>query len=203
MTLTDEHVRNIRSVFDAATPLQIGQGATWYLDAYQTARNLALDHGVTVEQAAGVIAAVSPRSSWGSNVSLASRILDLHDDGITATRGYLSIGLVKAARILAGERPDDVLTSDKVRAFYHCIVTGGLTDEVCVDRHAYCIAWNMRSGDVTVTKTAYRRIANAYREVAHLVGIPAAHVQAVTWLVWRSRHGTEGARDRPTRPTVG
>lgn len=198
------HAPNIRAVYDSATEVQRQRGIAWYREVYDQMFDLSREYLVTVEQAAAVFARVSPRNSYGTNLTLARQILHLHSNGVTLRRGYLSAGLDGAARVLAGEDPRTVLTSDKVRAFFECIVSAGDTDHVCVDRHAYSLAWNQRSftNDVRITKSGYRRIADAFREVAAEVGLPAAQVQATAWLTWRDRYWAPGAWDRPAVLTV-
>lgn len=196
------HTENIRAVLEAATDQQWIDGMDWYRDASDVATEIAETFGISYAKAGGVIAALSPRNSWGSNISLARHVLTQHQQGQPLT-GYLGMGLRKVERILAGEPIEATLHGVKVRAFFACIVGAGETDEVCVDRHAYAIAWNYRAdSDVRVTLSASRRIADAYREVAADVGLFAAQVQAITWTTWRARHWAPGAWDRPAVFTV-
>lgn len=193
--------RNVTRVFRTATPAQIAAGLDWYADAHRVAGALATRYGVTLEVSAGVIAALSPLNSWGANVNLATRFLDA--GGLTS--GYLGDGLRKAARILAGEHVEDVLTSPKVAAFYAGIVTNGATDIVCVDRHAMDIADNERRTDGTrpkITGKRYAAYAETYQRAARIISreigetISAAQIQAITWKTWRNRYWAEGAFDR-------
>lgn len=192
--------RNITRVFRSATAEQVASAADWYADAYRIADALADKYGVTVETAAGVIAALSPLQSWGANVNLAARFLAA--GGLTS--GYLSVGLAKAKRILDGEHPEKVLTSNKVGAFYAGIVSAGQTDVVCVDRHAWSLAVNHRYAEGTIpslTGKRYEAAADAYRKAARIlsretgIALSPAMVQSVTWIVWRARFWSEGAFD--------
>lgn len=171
----------------------------WYAEARGIAADMAERHGVSVKQAAGVIASVSPLNSWGANVKLAERIIAA---GGTMTTGYMKTGLTKASRILAGEPVLDVLTSDKVKNFYLCIESAG-QEGVCIDRHAYDIAVNVRHTDSTrpgLTGKRYAAVAACYVEAAALLteegyDVTAAQVQSVTWVQWRSRYWNRGAFD--------
>lgn len=193
--------RNVTSVFRSATPEQIAAAMDWYADAHRIAQVLADRYDVTLATAAGVIAALSPLNSWGHNVNLAARFLAT-PGGLKA--GYLSANLAKARRILAGERPEDVLTSDKVGAFYEGIVRAGNTDRVCVDRHAWAVAVNHRYADgavPTLKGKRYESAQDAYRKAARILSreygirLTAAQVQSVTWIVWRARYWAAGAFD--------
>lgn len=187
-------VENILSVYRAARPEQIAAGLQWYADAHTFA--LAISNGDIVT-GAGVIAALSPQTSWAQNMTLASRAFV---EGFAS--GQTGANVSKANRILAGESPEDVLgwnnpkakSGHKVRNFYRNIVdpTGR---ECTIDRHAHDIA----VGEQTDSKTrgqldrvgVYDLFADIYREAAKLVGIPVAALQAITWVVWREAIGLD------------
>lgn len=199
-TLTPK-TANVTRVFRSATPEQIASAADWYADANRIAGVLADRYGVTINVAAGVIAALSPLNSWGANVNLAARFLAT-PGGLTS--GYLSAGLAKARRILAGESPERVLTSNKVAAFYAGIISAGATDKVCIDRHAWSIAVNYRYPDGAIPKLTdkrYNEAQDAYRRAARIlsreygIDLSPAMTQSVTWVVWRARFWSEGAWD--------
>jgi len=191
--------RNVTRLFRTATPEQIEAGADWYKDAHEIASALAAKNGVTVAIAAGVLAAVSPLQSWGANVNLASRILAA--GGLTA--GYLSVGLGKADRILAGEDILTVLNGDKIQNFFLGILTAG-EQGVCIDRHAWSLAVNHRysEGNIPSLKgKRYGAAVAAYTRAAAILskeyGTPLtpAQVQAVTWTLWRNKFWSVGAFD--------
>ena len=191
--------RNITRVYRTATPDQIDTGLNWYSEAYHIAGSLALDYGTTREIAAGVLAALSPLNSWQSNVNLATRFLAA--GGLDA--GYLSTGLAKARAILAGTPVLEVLTSPKVQSFYACILTRGVTESVCVDRHALDAAMNVRHTDETrpeIRGKRYADAAEAYRRAAVIISkegqvVSAAQLQAIVWVTWRQRWWSVGAFD--------
>lgn len=190
--------RNVLRVYRTATSAQLSAGMTWYADAATTAEKLAAEVGCELPVAAGVIAATSPLNSWGSNLALAERILRTGD----ASRGYLTIGLVKCRAILDGVDPLSVLTSDKVHNFYLSITSQGAhPSAVCVDRHAWSIAINeRRTGNEGIKGARYAATAAAYRRATAIlcksgVMVTPAQVQAVTWIVWRQRYWAVGAWD--------
>lgn len=184
--------RNILAVYGQATAEERRAGRTWYDDA----RNLALGlvhTGLTLEGAAGVIAALSPLTPWNRNKELAVRAVS---DG--AASGTLGNSVRAANRMLAGEDPLSVLKSDKVRNFYLSIM--GSDEAVCIDRHALEVFHGKRYTDKTrpaVGKRLYREAADAYREAAAtLPDTSATELQAIVWLVWRRIHLTGTSLER-------
>lgn len=194
--------RNITRLFREATPEQVQAGADWYADAHLIANVLADRHELTVSVVAGVIAALSPLNSWGSNVNLASRFLEA--GGLHA--GYLSLGLAKARDILAGADVERTLKGHKTVNFYRSIYTAG-AQGVCIDRHAYSLALNDRSVSNAVPNLSakrYAEFADAYVRAAKILSresetpLTPAQVQSVTWSVWRQKFWSEGAFDAHT-----
>lgn len=51
----------------------------WYVGANRIAHELSQKHGISVEEAGGVIASLSPQKDWYQNVSLAERVVDITD----------------------------------------------------------------------------------------------------------------------------
>ena len=192
--------RNICKLYRESTPAQRESGAAWYADAATISAALAEKYSITREQAAGIIAALSPLRSWGDNVNLAARAIA--NGGLTG--GAFKDSVAKVNRILAGDKVLDVLGGDKVRAFFHCILTGGQTSAVCIDRHALDAATNTRNTDETrprLSAKKYREVADAYVRAAQILSresgtlITPSAVQATVWLAWRSRFWSAGAFD--------
>ena len=192
-------VRNITSLFRLADADAIAEGAAWYARARGIAEDYAAQYGVTVEIAAGIIAATSPMNGWGANVALAGRFLAA--GGLDA--GYLKAQLAKARAILAGADPVATLSGLKTQNFYRGIVSAG-ADGVCIDRHAYCLAVNDRSVSNSMPKLTakqYAEVADCYRRAAVILSreygqtFHPAQVQSVTWTLWRRMWWSEGAFD--------
>jgi len=187
------YVRNIVSVWSLATDDEYEQGAHWYEQAHRTAGMLA---DGDVRTGAGLLAALSPQTTWWLNVELAC---DAFEAG-RATR-HTEDSTSKANKILAGIDPADVLPMRrKTGQFYRCILNPDDEDAVCVDRHAYDIAVGIPLGDWNRGLGAhgrYRLLADCYREAGARVGHLPSAVQAVTWVAWRNSLagvGTRGAR---------
>lgn len=191
--------RNVTRIFREATPEQIEAGIDWYADARRIAGVFAEQYDVSVEVAAGVIAALSPLNSWGNNINLAGRFLAA--GGLDA--GYLRANLSKARMILAGAAIKPTLSGLKTQNFFDSIVSAG-ADGVCIDRHAYCLAVNDRSvsNDVpSLSPKRYAEVVECYVKAARILSrelgqdITPAVVQSVTWTVWRQKFWSAGAFD--------
>lgn len=190
MTFTDTPaVSNVLAVYNGASADEVRSGLSWYLDAHNVSRTLADTYGVSVEAAAGIIAALSPMNGWENNKRKAAQLLAQgHGEGIG-----LPANVTKALRIRAGESPLDVLNGDKVTAFYRTILDPTGDIDPVIDRHAFDIAVGERTDDkrraILGRKGVYSQFANVYRDAAKVAGIGAAQMQAVTWVAWKSAHG--------------
>jgi hypothetical protein len=69
-------VENLDWFYNNTTPELRQRARHWYAGANRLANRLADQYGVTIEQAAGVIAVLSPQKDWDVNVSLAERVLE-------------------------------------------------------------------------------------------------------------------------------
>ncbi len=190
--------RRILDVYRSADAQQIAAGIVWYETAENEALKLSAEFGLSVEQTAGIIAALSPQVSWGFNLEWARAICegDRTNYGLTASQG-------KAEMIAHNGdiHPLEILGGPKVRAFYDCIVTGGQTDTVCVDRHACDIATGIRGSFNSLTPKRIAIVQSAYQRAARRLAVTggpvlsAAQLQAITWITWRARYWAAGAFD--------
>ena len=180
---------NLRAVLELATHEDWSAGTSWYNVAHEEARKLSDSYGLTVESAAGIIAALSPQTSWEENLRIADalcadRTVSVHT--ADATR--------KALAILDGALPLTVLGGKKVRSFYRNILNPNRTGPVTIDRHAAAILaglstpeWN-RTHEKKLERKHFYRIATAiYRSAAHEYGLLPHQVQAISWLVQSNR----------------
>lgn len=173
-------VRRFLSHWHRATPEARVAGLDWYPIARGVVRQLAHESGCSVDTAAGVVAALSPRITWTRNVGAAREVLR----GALVVPGCLSASLRKARRVAAGESPDGVLGGRKVRAFYAALMGDDSAPVVDI--------WVMRAAGLksdAPTPRVYDAIARALSLVAARVGAPLARVQAVVWVVARRRAG--------------
>lgn len=144
----------------------------WYRQSRRTARGLARKHGTTVATSAGVIAALSPRIQWKTNVMGADHILGGGNTGPGFNRN-----VEKALRIREGERPLSVLGGPKVRAFYRAIM--GDKDAVVID------VWMWRAMGLQPGEMPYEKAAELVRRCAEEQGLPVADFQALVWTAVR------------------
>jgi hypothetical protein len=188
---------NVRFWYAAATRRERLSGLRWYRTAHGIARDLyrtfdlpSLAHG------AGILAALSPATSWDVNVRDAFALCG-SDLAVVSTYGA---NRKKALAIRRGENPHRVLgaslnSGDKVRAFFYCIAAPSRSLSVCLDRHAVSAALGAVTDPSVVSallrrKGQYERFADAYAAVAVELGLMPHQVQAVVWLAWR-RHKVE------------
>lgn len=195
---------NVVMVYDQTTELERARGRAWYANAHRFAKALASTHwhrtGAEqrrIDAAVAITAALAQNTSWERNQELALETFD--------SRGALSGGTFKTVvdkvkRIYDGERPLDVLTGPKIRAFYQCIAAKGRTDVVCVDRHAAHIAYGRVLSDKernqalrqNKSRDGYADVASAYVTAATYLNerdsedLSAAELQAITWVAWRN-----------------
>lgn len=179
--------RNIIRVFEDATAEQREAGMSWYRDAHGAAASLDPDNP---RRAAGVIAALSPQTSWPRNLELAARA---YADGKAS--GTLGRSVAQADAILAGADPLDALRGPKVRAFFALIADPDDPDTVVIDRHAVDIAVGKRQAVrerdqafPLARRGRYARFADTYRKAARRLGVTAGQAQAVTWVAWRDQY---------------
>lgn len=190
--------RRILNVYRSADAQQIAAGMVWYETAHNEAMKLSAEFNLTIEQTAGIIAALSPQVSWGFNLEWSRAICegDRTNYGLTASQGKAEM-----IRYNPDIPPLDILGGPKVRAFYACIQSAGMTDTVCVDRHACDIATGIRGSFNSLTAARIRVVQAAYvraaRRLAETGGpvLSAAQLQAITWVTWRARYWSEGAFD--------
>jgi hypothetical protein len=179
----EQYVRNIITTWLDASSEQEEQGRDWYPSAHRLAASMT-DGKVMV--GAGLLAALSPQTAWWLNIELAT---EAYDSGTPAR--HTGDCLTKAAKILAGVDPQDVLPMDrKTGHFYRSILDPTDADAVCIDRHAHDIAvgeeYGIKDRGLS-SKGRYELLASSYREAARRLGELPSVVQAVTWVVWRER----------------
>jgi len=193
-------VRRIGDVLALATRAEVSEGTAWYSAARTFCSGLRR-YGVTLDQAAGVVAVLSPLLSWPQNMVYAERVVSGRS---MVGAGVLAANLAKAGRIMAGEDVWSVVrppagrprSGQKVRAFLACILTGGDTPVVCLDRHAYALATGRTDVRALDRSGVYERLAAAYRDAGYLAGLRGSEVQAVTWLTWRRLSGRTDQYER-------
>lgn len=168
----------IRDAWFATTSQDRVLGMEWYDVARATAVALASGTPLTVEQTAGVLAAVSPKTQWSVAIKWAGQLVQAYLDGMPCPLVALPENRRRAWVILSGEiHPELILSGPKVEAFYKNIMGDFMA--VTVDRWAIRIATGRTQ---QVSRSMCNRIAAAYQHVAKEVGALPAEVQAATWV---------------------
>lgn len=200
------YAANIRTVL-ALLPGLTAAGRAWYVWAWGEAAALAHQTGLTLYQAAGVIAAISPGLEWTLNVRAAWYVVTVAwpqgiapgSDAWDTARGPAPYGYVhydKALRILNGDGAVSTVrgefsyaTGPKTYSFVRNILWPHQTDHVTIDGHAanVCRHGAVRHGIGAATKggsisaVEYAEMSAAYADVAAELSLSPDQVQAEAW----------------------
>ena len=198
-TLVDHErmVHNIISVYRDADETQHAEGLLWYSDAQKAAHNIAVKYDIAVYIAVAVIAALSPNNKWSRNIVNADALIGafIRGDGLLSVKVSTYHAMKRKAWDILAARPDydgakAMLKGQKITSFFMDIMG---EFNVTIDGHARNIAYGERVG-LTDDRTnigvrEYRALQAAYEEAARRVGLMPYQLQAITWRVWRDRHG--------------
>ena len=204
--ITDE----IRTVIKGMDAVTAGKASVWYFEANAFAGELAAKQNVSIEIAAGIISAVSPRMPWLRNKRVADTILgEFRKYGnlsaIDAAKEIgmaLSANVALAVRIARGEDIANVLTGIKRQSFYNNIVSPNNGDSVTVDTwminsivRAYGVSKKdaekfIRANEKAMggTGVGYFLIAESVRNVATEMGMHAHQIQSLYWVALSGDH---------------
>jgi hypothetical protein len=150
------------------------EGREWYPQASRMVRAMAKRGGLTPLRAAAIFSVYSTNNSWKGNVTMAT-------NACAGTPKGMRPVLAKVERIRSGDRPSDVVTSDKLRNFMRNLA--GDYSAVTVDRWMTRAAGD-ESGDQP-SGERYAHIAQAIREAAEDLGENPAAMQAILWVAVR------------------
>jgi len=198
-TLIDHEkmIYNIVSVLRDSDETQHAEGLLWYPNAQKAAHDIALKHDVPVYLVVAVIAALSPNNKWTRNLVNADALIGafIRGDGIDSVKVSTYHKMKAKAWDILAARPDydgakAMLKGQKITSFFMDIMG---EFNVTIDGHARNIAYGERVG-LTDDRTnigvrEYRALQAAYEEAARRVGLMPYQLQAITWRVWRDRHG--------------
>ena len=201
------HVENIIGKYKQAPEEMLKGGHEWYSRANEVAHTIGRGD---VSKGAGIIAALSPLSTWEKNVSQAHELIKTGN----VHNALRPANVEKARRIHQGEDPTSVLGGHKVTSFFHNINDPSSAEHVTIDRHAYDIAMghpfvgagggkakrNITEGPSGHTPMSedlglsamgrYKHFAHAYKTAAGELGVDLPHkVQATTWVQHRGAIG--------------
>ncbi|WP_433685776.1 DUF7178 family protein [Nocardia sp. CA-119907] len=172
-------INSILKVWGHATGEQISAGHTWYRDAFVLATKVSEIADISLERAACVIAALSPRTTWERNVVAALAIAN--GEPVPAT---LPANVARANLAMTAADPWSIFTphSRKILNFTKNIL--GDESAVTVDM------WASRIAGITEIELAragvYEAVAHAYTRAAAHRGVSPAVMQATTWIIVRA-----------------
>ena len=198
-TLVDHEkmIHNIVTVLRDSDETQHAEGLLWYPNAQKAAHDIAIKYDIAVYLVVAVIAALSPNNKWSRNVTNADALIGafIRGDGIDSVKVSTYHKMKQKAWDILAARPDydgakAMLKGQKITSFF-CDIMGEFN--VTIDGHARNIAYGERVG-LTDDRTnigvrEYRALQAAYEEAARRVGLMPYQLQAITWRVWRDRHG--------------
>lgn len=196
------YVRNIKKIFNLATPEEVRDGVVWYANAQAIGKRIALRHAIPLRIAVGVIAAISPNNRWERNIADADNLIAayMRGDGPEGVKvSCYNAMKAKAWSILdAMPETDDaviaILNGQKICSFFANIMGH---DTCTVDGHALNIARGKREGltsdKTNIGKKAYAELQAAYYRAGKSVKVngrplKAFEMQAITWVVWKRIH---------------
>lgn len=182
-------VRRLLRLYRSATPAVVAAGESWYTAAQDAAAQI---YPERPDIAAGVIAALSPRCQWVTNVRWARAVVHAANTGQECPRVSTEDNRAAAWKIAQGAAPLSVLNGPKVSRFYRNIMAD--MDCATVD------VWMMRAlltdaeiprnrkGEMIAPRgRMYRMLEAAIQRAAAIAGISAAMMQAICWILIRGR----------------
>lgn len=180
-------VARILNAFDNASAADLLDGERWYERAMFAADALAAGTHLTATQTAGIIAALSPRVRWETNIAAAAAIVNAACKhlGKPIVAGF-SRNSDKAWAIANGEPVADVLGGPKVTSFFANIT--GDDNAVTVDVWAARAAEGYNNPKAPAGKR-YAEIAEAYRLAARARDVSPRVMQACVWVHTRRTFG--------------
>ncbi len=163
----------------AMPPNYRGLAAVWYYEAHLAARRMYHDVGV----AADVIALLSPRNKWSSNLEDAANLLSGKTEVSYAAFGTM---IQKAQHRRDGLPLDSVLKGParKVRSFSCNIkhLSACPHEKPCVTVDTWMLRWHGLDERATEKKGVYDAFAQGIRNAARKVGVYPFQMQASLWV---------------------
>jgi len=193
--------RNLLATYYRANTYDLENGVSWYQMAHNICERISTHYGVTLAQACGVIAALSPGRDWNANVADAELFISHWVAGnrgrkLPAVGTYGRANRYKAISILEGDKPLDVLGGPKVRSFYANMLNPSDESPVTVDRHAKCACYGLKNEDMSIVRPyEYEYLAEHFRRAASKVQLTPCAFQAICWVTWRRLNGVLAQED--------
>jgi len=197
------NAREIVAKFTLATSQEVQLGCDWYRSALNISGRIASKYHIRVEEAAGVIAALSPNNRWERNIIDAEAMIKCWSAGGT-DEDILAVKVCtytkmqeKALNILRGCDIVTTLNGPKIIEFFNCI-TNPLLNDVCIDGHAYSVWFGQRltmKQVPNIGKKLRQQIKTDYVDATTFINeelnesYSPADIQAITWVTHKRIYG--------------
>ena len=174
---------NVDKAIDNATESQYASGMVWYQHAHDDCLYRADHYRISIEQFAGMVAALSPQMRWEWNILEAEKMCV----DPSYKPGTYGLCVKKARDIYNGCDPVETLRGPKTTAFYHCIVDPGGSWRVAIDRHQIRLMFPEGSKRMhsTMLDLFYQELEEVHGLVADKRKMLPSQAQAIGWIVQR------------------
>lgn len=193
---------NLTAWLREASAAEWQQGADWYEQAGAAVHAFALQYGIRFRDACAMVAVLSPMVRWERNILEAENVV------LGRRSAAYPENVRKAAYILAGEDPDEIVSGEKVTAFYRLLLSDGYdVRHVCLDSIAILAALGIAPNPLVTSDDAapvFNRprqrevIRQAYRAVALRHDLRPCQAQAIVWTVWRNERDKDDYQHNST-----
>jgi len=131
---------------------------------------------------AAVVALISPGRRWSNNIADAITLVDAwhNDSPIPRSLATYSMAHIDKAIAYLQTYDETLITGQKVRAFYHCLIDPTAAPDAPIDRHMRH-AWFKTTEDKPVTPREYRILHRRLIRLANSRHIPPCSLQASIW----------------------
>jgi hypothetical protein len=181
-------VENILEIFSRATEWDRAAGRDWYFGAWDWCKKTASEYNVTPEHVAALVAILSPRNRWVTNLRDAEGVLEAVRNGETPMNftAHTTNKFKFRAFDFAITGDFDLIRGQKVNSFFDNITRPHESEEVTVDVWAERISiGDLHQPGSTLTAKKYQALVAEYREAAAALGLRPLVLQAITWVVAR------------------
>ncbi len=189
----------IRAVLDVATDIEIEKGFNWYQNAHNICVQWLGNYSVllSLDHAAGILAALSPMQSWQGNIRSAETLL------ATGNCKGLGYAVTDARQMYEGAHPYQVLyeggrNNTKVRSFYENIRNPDEVGTVTIDRHMIGLLADdphILDSQRWISRQHHRWAKERFETVADEINVLPHQAQAIAWITWRRIQGITEAPD--------
>jgi hypothetical protein len=207
-------VTNILDIYKQSTEDEILSGKQWYKQANELSKLMSIKYKLTHIQVVGIIAALSPGTSWSQNIIDSNHLCSLLNSGkkirfITVTtygqNKHKAFHIYSHPELTEEEIFTVLLGSslkvNKTSSFFSNILHPEVDDIVTIDRHSFRVNLSITEvTDIRLTEKRYKLMSTAYKLAAIELDINAIELQAVTWLTFRRLYVTIRNKEFETAP---